>query len=90
MIHMYDACIYDPTLDSDACIHDAHICDPGPGDVCMVHVNMMRYFLVTDGRTRRVGWHALWQQELLSELIIIEPFLDCDQNMILMGFMWKS
>ena len=34
--------------------------------------------------------HALWLQELLSELIIIEPFLDCDQNMILMGFMWKS
>ena len=53
MIHMYDACIYDPTLDSDACIHDAHICDPGPGDVYMVHVNMMRYFSVTDGRTRR-------------------------------------
>ena len=50
---MYDACIYDPTLDSDACIHDAHICDPGPGDVYMVHVNMMRYFSVTDGRTRR-------------------------------------
>ena len=44
-------------LDSDACVYDAHIYDPGPWSwslhVCMVHVSMMRYFSVTDHPTNK-------------------------------------
>ena len=58
MMHLYMHvwCIYQFSLilDSDACVYDAHIY-AGPWfwskHVCIVHESMMRYFLVTNGRT---------------------------------------
>ena len=49
--YMHVWCIYQcsPILDSDACVYDAHIYDPGPWSwsmhVCVVHVSMMRQIL---------------------------------------------